>query len=119
MAPRGPNPAAWAGDDEEGSGHVAHHEPFDGRDDDAVDDVIERLEWADRKEDDAPPDRRWLHLTRRTALSGGAAGLAALILPAGGGRSKTTTTTTSAKAPGSGGGSGAGGGFRGPEKEKI
>ena len=62
---------------------MAHHEPFDGRDDDALDDVIERLEWADRKEDDAPPDhRRWRDITRRTALSGGAAGLATFILQA-------------------------------------
>jgi simple sugar transport system substrate-binding protein len=118
MAPRGPNPAAWGAMMRKGSGHVAHHEPFDGRDD-AFDDVIERLEWADRKEDDAPPDRRWLNLTRRTALSGGAAGLATFILQACGGSSKKTTTTTAANAQGSGGGSGSASVFGSQKKYKF
>ncbi|HWI73752.1 MAG TPA: sugar ABC transporter substrate-binding protein [Baekduia sp.] len=67
---------------------------------------MERLEWADRREDDAPPNRRWLDVTRRTALTGGAAGLATFILQACGGGGKkegTTGSTTAANAQGSGG----------------
>ena len=80
-------------------------ESVDRRDDDALDDVMERLEWADRKEGDDLPDKRWLNLTRRTALSGGAAGLATFILQACGGGGKKDTTTT-ADAQDSSGGSG-------------
>jgi simple sugar transport system substrate-binding protein len=68
---------------------------------DVVDDAIERLEWDERKEEDTPV-KRWRQLTRRTALTGGAAGIAAMILEACG-SSKSSTSTASA----SGGGSGA------------
>jgi simple sugar transport system substrate-binding protein len=61
---------------------------------DVVDDAIERLEWDERKEEDTP-FKRWRQLTRRTALTGGAAGIAALVLEACGGKSKTTTATAS------------------------
>jgi simple sugar transport system substrate-binding protein len=47
-------------------------------------DAIERLEWDERKEDETPY-KRWRQFTRRTALTGGAAGLAALALEACGG----------------------------------
>jgi simple sugar transport system substrate-binding protein len=77
---------------------VTDRESVDGRDDDAVDEVVERLEWADGRDGGDLPDRRWLDLTRRTALAGGAAGLATFILQAcGGGGGKGTTTTADAQ----------------------
>jgi simple sugar transport system substrate-binding protein len=48
---------------------------------DPVHDAVERLEWAEREEDETPYSR-WRALTRRTALTGGAAGMAALLLQA-------------------------------------
>jgi simple sugar transport system substrate-binding protein len=62
---------------------------------DVVDDAIERLEWDERKEGDNPV-KRWRQLTRRTALTGGAAGIAAMVLEACGGSSKSTSTATAA-----------------------
>jgi simple sugar transport system substrate-binding protein len=61
---------------------------------DVVDDAIERLEWDERKEEDTP-FKRWRQLTRRTALTGGAAGIAAFVLDACGSSKKTTTATAS------------------------
>ncbi|MGZ6616955.1 MAG: substrate-binding domain-containing protein [Solirubrobacteraceae bacterium] len=61
---------------------------------DILDDAVERLEWDERKEEDTPV-KRWKQLTRRTALSGGAAGIAAMILEACGG-SKSSSSTASA-----------------------
>ncbi len=76
------------------------NEPFGPPNLDAAEEVIERLEWADGRQDDTPP-KRWRDLTRRTALTGGAAGLAAFILEACGGGKKTSSTgTTAAKAAG-------------------
>ena len=49
--------------------------------DDVMGDAVERLEWDERKEDETPY-KRWRQLTRRTALTGGAAGLAAMVLEA-------------------------------------
>jgi simple sugar transport system substrate-binding protein len=66
---------------------------------DVVDDAIERLEWDERKEEDTP-FKRWRQLTRRTALTGAAAGIAAAALEACGGTSKTTGTGTSNAASG-------------------
>jgi simple sugar transport system substrate-binding protein len=60
---------------------------------DHVDEVVERLEWADDRAEDVSR-RRWLEVTRRTALSGGAAGVAALILEACGGGNKAKSTAT-------------------------
>jgi simple sugar transport system substrate-binding protein len=48
---------------------------------DPVHDAVERLEWAEREEDETPYSR-WRALTRRTALTGGAAGMAALLFQA-------------------------------------
>jgi len=48
--------------------------------------AIERLEWADSKEEDTP-ESRLRAITRRTALTGGAAGLATAIIAACGGSS--------------------------------
>ena len=41
-------------------------------DNDAVHEVIERLEWSE-SEQEPTPEKRWRGLTRRTALTGGAA----------------------------------------------
>jgi simple sugar transport system substrate-binding protein len=66
---------------------------------DVLGDAVERLEWDERKEDDSPL-KRLRQVTRRTALTGGAAGLAALALEACGSSSSNSATA-------SGGGSGA------------
>jgi simple sugar transport system substrate-binding protein len=70
---------------------------------DVVNDALERLEWADGKEDETP-HTRLRSLTRRTALTGGAAGLATAILTAcgGGGGGSSSGTTSTAAAQGSG-----------------
>jgi simple sugar transport system substrate-binding protein len=79
---------------------VSDHESVERPNLDDANDVIERLEWADGAQDDTP-QRRWRDLTRRTALTGGAAGLATLILEAcGGGKKSSSTGTTSAAAQG-------------------
>ncbi|MDX6686087.1 MAG: simple sugar transport system substrate-binding protein [Baekduia sp.] len=67
-----------------------------------VHEALERLEWADEREEPTPQSRLRA-FSRRAALTGGAAGLAAAILQACGSSSKTTTTTT-ANAQGSSGG---------------
>jgi simple sugar transport system substrate-binding protein len=60
---------------------------------DIVDDALERLEWADAKEDPDPtPVSRWRAFTRRAALTGGAAGVAAAVLEACGGGGTSTTS---------------------------
>jgi simple sugar transport system substrate-binding protein len=67
---------------------------------DTLDDALERLEWSDAKEEETPHSR-FRALTRRTALTGGAAGIAAMALEAcGGGKGPSTST-----AAGGGGGS--------------
>ena len=67
--------------------------------------AIERLEWADSKEEDTP-ESRLRAITRRTALTGGAAGLATAIIAACGGSSSpsksTAQTTSSSGTPASG-----------------
>jgi simple sugar transport system substrate-binding protein len=70
-------------------------------DPDIVYDAVERLEWDERKEDESPY-KKWRQVTRRTALSGGAAGLAALVLEACGGSSSSSSSSAA-----SGGSSGA------------
>ena len=75
-------------------------EPVQRPDLDAAHEVIERLEWADGKQEDTP-HKRWRDMSRRTALTGGAAGVAAFILNAcGGGKTTTSTGTTAAAAAG-------------------
>src|SRR4051794_41646946 len=51
---------------------------------DPVHEAIERLEWLDARGDQTP-HTRWAAFTRRTALTGGAAGLAATLISACGG----------------------------------
>jgi simple sugar transport system substrate-binding protein len=48
---------------------------------DVVDDALERLEWEDDRREETPHSRLW-KFTRRSALTGGAAGLTALALEA-------------------------------------
>jgi simple sugar transport system substrate-binding protein len=70
---------------------------------DFADDALERLEWQDAREEETPHSRLRA-LTRRTALTGGAAGLATAILTAcgGGGDDSSSGTTSTAKAQASG-----------------
>jgi simple sugar transport system substrate-binding protein len=79
---------------------------------DVLGDAVERLEWDEREEGDSP-FKRWRQVTRRTALSGGAAGLAAFALEACG-SSSTKTGTASASGGSSGASSifGAAGGYK-------
>ena len=80
------------------------------KEEDVVHDAIERLEWDERKEENTP-FKRMRQVTRRTALTGGAAGIGALILQACGGSSSSSSSSSSATATGSAsaasGGSGA------------
>src|SRR5437588_5027941 len=64
-------------------------------DEDIIYDAVERLEWDERKVDESPY-KRLRQLTRRTALTGGAAGIGALILEACGGSSKSSSTASAA-----------------------
>jgi simple sugar transport system substrate-binding protein len=85
-------------------------------DNDAVNDVVERLEWHDSAEHDTPePHTRWRDFSRRTALTGGAAGLATFLLEACGGSKKKTTSTATA----AGGGTQASGIFGQQKKFKF
>ncbi|MFL5863012.1 MAG: hypothetical protein ACJ780_19925, partial [Solirubrobacteraceae bacterium] len=61
------------------------------KEEDVVHDALERLEWDERKEEETP-FKRMRQLTRRTALTGGAAGIGALILQACGGSSSSSSS---------------------------
>jgi simple sugar transport system substrate-binding protein len=61
--------------------------------DDLMGDAVERLEWDERKVQDTPA-KRWQQFTRRTALSGGAAGIAAMVLEACGGSSSNSSSAS-------------------------
>ncbi len=61
---------------------------------DNLHDAVERLDWDERKEDDSPY-KRWRQFTRRSALTGGAAGIAAVILEACGSSSSSTSKASS------------------------
>ena len=65
------------------------------RPEDTLGDAVERLEFDERKEDDSP-HKKLRQVTRRAALTGGAAGVAALALQACG-SSSTSSGTASAK----------------------
>jgi simple sugar transport system substrate-binding protein len=93
---------------------VSDHESVERPDLDAAHDVIERLEWTDGKQEDTP-HKRWRDLTRRTALTGGAAGMAAFILEACGGGKKSSSTGTGTAAAQSSGSPAAG--VFGPQKK--
>ncbi|MGO9892524.1 MAG: substrate-binding domain-containing protein [Solirubrobacteraceae bacterium] len=71
-------------------------------------DAIERLEWDERKQEETP-HKNWRQLTRRTALTGAAAGIAAAALEACGSSKSTSSaaaTTTSSSGSGPYGSSG-------------
>ena len=61
---------------------------------DTMGDAVERLEWDERKEEETP-FKNWRQVTRRAALTGGAAGVAALALEACGGGSSSTSNAAS------------------------
>ena len=82
-------------------------------DNDVVHEAIERLEWAERAQDESPQSRLRA-FTRRSALTGGAAGLAALALQACGGGSDSNTSAAADS-----GGSPASGIFKSDEKFKF
>src|SRR3954470_2781439 len=71
---------------------------------DPVHEAIERLEWQDAREEETPASKLRA-FSRRTALTGGAAGLAATMLAAcgGGSDSKTTTNAAASGTPATGG----------------
>jgi simple sugar transport system substrate-binding protein len=72
---------------------------------DIVEDALERLEWDEGKQQDETPYSRWRQFTRRSALSGGAAGIAAMVLEACG---SSSSSSSSAAASGGGGSASAG-----------
>jgi simple sugar transport system substrate-binding protein len=61
---------------------------------DILGDAVERLEWSDKKSD--APVSKIAQVTRRTALTGGAAGLAAVLLEACGSSGDSGTTNANA-----------------------
>jgi simple sugar transport system substrate-binding protein len=73
---------------------------------DIVHEAVERLEWDERKQEDTPLKK--LHqVTRRTALTGGAAGIVALALEACGSSSSSSSVAKSSAATSSSGSSAA------------
>jgi simple sugar transport system substrate-binding protein len=62
-------------------------------DDEFFGDALERLEWDERKEEETPY-KKLRQVTRRTALSGGAAAIGAMILEACGSSSKSSPTAS-------------------------
>jgi simple sugar transport system substrate-binding protein len=68
---------------------------------DVLGDAVERLEWDERKVEETPV-KKWHQITRRTALSGGAAGIAAAILEACGSSKSTSTASASGGSAASG-----------------
>src|ERR1039457_7337109 len=70
---------------------------------DILGDAVERLEWDERKKDPDPtPLSKFRQLTRRTALTGGAAGIAAVMLEALGGSSSSSSSGSASAAAGGG-----------------
>jgi simple sugar transport system substrate-binding protein len=63
-------------------------------DEDVIYDAVERLEWDERREEETPY-KRWRQVTRRTALTGGAAGIAAVMIQACGGSSSSSSSSGS------------------------
>jgi simple sugar transport system substrate-binding protein len=81
---------------------------------DPVHDAIERLEWADSKQEETPRSR-FAAVTRRAALTGGAAGLVSTLIAACGGNGNKPASSNAQ----SGGGSPASGVFGGSGKYKF
>jgi simple sugar transport system substrate-binding protein len=61
---------------------------------DILGDAIERLEWDERKVEETP-GKKWHQVTRRAALTGGAAGIAALALEACGSSNSASGSSAS------------------------
>jgi simple sugar transport system substrate-binding protein len=78
--------------------------------DDILGDAIERLEWNERKQEETP-GKKLRQMTRRTALTGAAAGIAAAALEACGSSNKPTTSAA-ATTPSGGGPYGSSGGHK-------
>jgi simple sugar transport system substrate-binding protein len=70
-------------------------------DEDIVHDAIERLEWDERKDEDTP-FKRLRQITRRTALTGGAAAIAATVLEACGSSKSTSSASATSSSASSG-----------------
>jgi simple sugar transport system substrate-binding protein len=75
---------------------------------DILGDAVERLEWDERKQDPTPMSK-FRQFTRRTALTGGAAGIAAVMLEACGSSSSSSSSNSasSTASAATGGGSSA------------
>jgi simple sugar transport system substrate-binding protein len=72
---------------------------------DFIHDAVERLEWDEDKDarkytDGKSPQTKWHQVTRRTALTGGAAGIAAAMLEACGSSSSSSSTAAAASGGG-------------------
>jgi len=68
---------------------------------DLVHDAVERLEWDENKDElkydqSESKDKKWHQLTRRAALTGGAAGVVGMMLQACGSSSKSASTASAA-----------------------
>ena len=83
---------------------------------DPVHDALERLEWVEAKQGEETPVSRFRAMTRRSALTGSAAGVIGAMLAACGSSNKPTNATATPK-PQSGGGGG--GIFGASEKWKF
>jgi simple sugar transport system substrate-binding protein len=98
------------------------------KEEDVVNDALDRLEWDERKEEDTP-FKKMRQITRRTALTGSAAGIGALILQAcgggssssssGGGASSSSSATSTGTASAATGGSAAAGIFGSTKSYKF
>jgi simple sugar transport system substrate-binding protein len=78
---------------------------------DIVGDAIERLEWGERKQEETP-HKNWRQLTRRTALTGAAAGIAAAALEACGSSKSTSSAAATTSSSNGGGPYGSSGGHK-------
>jgi simple sugar transport system substrate-binding protein len=85
---------------------------------DPVHDALERLEWSERKEEETPVSK-FRQVTRRAALTGGAAGMVSAMLAACGSSSSKTQNASATPKPQSGGGGGGGGIFGSNKKLKF
>jgi simple sugar transport system substrate-binding protein len=83
-----------------------------------VHDALERLEWDERKQEQTPVSK-WHQVTRRTALTGGAAGMAAFLLEACGSSSSSSSSSGTSSASASTGGSAAAGIFGSSQSYKF
>src|SRR5918996_956965 len=74
---------------------------------DPVHDALERLEWVEAKQGEETPVSRFRAMTRRSALTGSAAGVVGAMLAACGSSNKPSNANATPK-PQSGGGGGGG-----------